>query len=325
MPRTAETPVIEVPIDGEMPFSLSNQNALRLGTWTARLPDGQTGVVEAAPLIDQLEAGGFLRPVRQKNFFGCPKELEFEGTRIDFSVEFDCHGLEQFVSGRIWLVVEPETFVGKWEIHVNDMRVCETDLVRHEAYLPTNLAADVTGALHEGRNRIRVSVETEVSFGGMRGPLYLFGDFAVGNENGIWKLTPLPEKADMEDPASAGLPFYYGEIRYRRLLPASCSAALSGSGTADERSGERTGGSGSAVPTVVFAITAPWLTDSVRLRIGGYETAPCSWQPYRFEIPAALLRDEGAQLEIAVRGTALGLFEGQRFDRKSHAYVDPFQ
>ncbi len=67
---------------------------------------------------------------------------------------------------------------------------------------------------------------------------------------------------------------------------------------------------------------AEWLTDSVRLQIGTYETKPAAWRPYRFRVPAGLLKEGVNPIRIKVRNTALPLFEGQRFDQKQHAYVD---
>ncbi|MDO5416841.1 MAG: glycosyl hydrolase [Lachnospiraceae bacterium] len=293
---------ISISLDEEMEFELENYNALRLGTWTAALPDGQEGTAETAPVIDQLEAGGFLRPVRQKRYFGCPKELEFEGTQICYRTEFDCEGILDGKEDEIYLVMEPETFLGDWTISVNGTCFEESDFVQKKLYLDTNLAVPVTGTLREGRNRIEVTVQTEVSYGGMRNPLYLFGDFQVRKEGEIWKLLPLQRKGFIDNPAESGLPFYYGEIRYiKRLEAVEC----------DEE-------------TVVLELAAPWLSDSVRLRIGSYETAPCSWQPYRFEVPAELLKRE-VKLEIRLKNTAIGLFEGQLFNRERHAYEEPFR
>lgn len=300
MEETVPDQVINLSLDGHMEFSLSGRNALRLAAWTAVLPDGQERKVEAAPLIDQLEAGEFLRPVRQKKYFGCPKELEFEGTQICYQTEFDCEGILQENDQTFYLVVEPETFLGEWQIEINGFRLREEDFVQKKIYLPTNLAADVTGALREGRNRIEVTLRTDLSYGGMRNPIYLFGDFRVAGAGSHFKLLPLIKKGRMENLAEAGLPFYYGEITFtKRIAGVNCGAN-----------------------PVSIRLDAPWLTDSVRLRIGDYETEPCAWRPYVFKVPGGLLGGEEVSLELVVKTSAIGLFEGQRFCPDSHSYED---
>ncbi len=290
--------VINLSLDGEMEFALSQKNALRLGTWTASLPDGQSHTVEAEPVIDQLEQGGFLRPVRQKTYFGCPKELDFEGTQICYRQEFLCEGVDT----PVFLVFEPETFLGEWRIALNGHLLTEEDFKQKAFYLHTNLAAEVTGLLRAGRNQIEITVRTEVSYGGMRNPVYLFGEFGVEREDETWKLTPLKVKCSVEHMAEAGLPFYSGEIVFRRRL-------------APVENIEQ---------PVKLKLDADWFSDSVRLRVGGYETEPCAWQPYVFEIPGNVLKKEGTDVELAVRTSAIALFEGQRFNRKTHSYEDYF-
>jgi len=296
--RKAEKPVcLTLKMEGPMEFSLGGPNGIRLGYWELSLPDGQRAVVETAPLMDQLEAGKFSYPVVQKKYFGCPKELDFVQTEAVYRTRFFCAGgVEENVS--ISLVMEPGTFLGDWEIFVNQNRIEERDFVHRKVYLETNLAVEVGKYLVSGENEIVVRTRVEVSFGGMRNPLYLFGDFGVEKREGDWYLIPLGKKGNPEDFSQAGLPFYYGEVTFTAEL------------LVEEISGEE----------VCVKLDAPWLADSVRLEAGGYETPPCAWQPYGFIIPTACLKRGGNVVKIKVRNTALGLFEGQRFHREKHKY-----
>ena len=297
-----ETESAGISLEEPMKYTLGSLNALRLGFWDMILPDGQVRCVETAPFIDQLESGDFLRPVRQKKYFGCPKELAFEGTSAEFRITFDCD--EHFWEAKrpVYLVMEPETFLGDWTIRINDRCIREQDFVQKELYLPTNLAVEVTDALLSGENQILVTVDTEVSYGGMRNPLYLMGQFRTvwDQERKIWQLSSLLETCSLRDLTAAGLPFYYGELRFEKEIPAiGCKGDLA-----------------------YLKLSDPWLDDSVRIRIGDYETAPCAWRPYVFAVPAQLVRQEPVKLTVLVRNTALGLFEGQRFNRKEHRYED---
>lgn len=300
MEETGSKELMTVSLNDCMEFSLSNKNALRLAFWVAVLPDGQERTVEAAPLIDQLEAGGFLRPIRQKQYFGCPKELEFVGTQIRYQTEFCCTGLLQDKEQEFYLVMEPETFLGEWQIQINSHCFREGDFGQRKLYLPTNLAVDVTNALREGKNQIEVTVQVDVSYGGMRNPIYLFGDFRVNRKGNCWNLLPLVKNGRMDNLAESGLPFYYGEITFSKQTPAINYSKDS----------------------VLFQLDAPWLTDSVRLKIGDYETGPCAWQPYVFEVPGRLFSGGEVVLGIVVKTTAIGLFEGQQFCRETHAYEE---
>lgn len=302
VPLKKEGEIVSISLEEPMKYTLGSLNALRLGFWDMILPDGQAKRVETAPIIDQLESGDFLRPVRQKKYFGCPKELAFEGTKVKFQTKFDCNSLYMDEQHRIYLVMEPGTFLGEWSIRLNDKCIREQDFVQKELYLPTNLAVDVTDALYSGENQIQVMVDAEVSYGGMRNPLYLMGEFTTiwDKEGERWRLCPPSQSCSMNALTEVGLPFYYGELQFEKEIPAiSCEG-----------------------DTAYLKLSDPWLDDSVRIRIGDFETPPCAWRPYIFAVPAELIRHEPVKLTILVRNTALGLFEGQRFNRNEHRYED---
>lgn len=284
-----------------MEFSTDRPNALRLSRWIMTLPDGQEKAVDTAPVIDQMEVAGFLRPVVQKKYFGCPKELEFEGVQVCYHIEFYCGGILGQEDQEIYLVMEPGTFLGDWQIRINGHVLREENFAPKMIYLSTNLAAEVSGLLQEGKNLIEADVQTDVSYGGMRNPLCLFGNFRVGGKEKTWNLLPPIHKGKMTDLTELGLPFYYGEITFTKWM----------SVTVDE--GE---------DTVLIQMDAPWLSDSVRLRIGGFETGACAWQPYIFEVPGRAFEYGETRLDIVVKTTAAGLFEGQRFCREKHVYED---
>lgn len=286
-------------LDEEMPFSLSGLNGIRLGFWEMSLPDGQKAVVEAAPLIDQLEAGRFSYPVVQKNYFGCPKELAFAETKVSYCIKVFCdYDLKR--GEPVYLVVEPGTFLGDWKLRINGNPVEDKAFVRKNIYLKTNLAAEAGSYLAAGENEITVEMTVKESFGGMRNPLYLFGGFGVEKQGEEWHLTPLKCSGKMENFCSMGLPFYYGEAVFE--------GEFSVRKTTEE--------------FIFVKADAKWLTDSVRLVVGDYETEPCAWKPYIFKIPAKYVKDGKNPVKIKVRNTALGLYEGQVFLTEAHAYKD---
>lgn len=290
---------LEFDAEKEMAFSPSNLNGIRLGFWELSLPDGQKAVVEATPLIDQLEVGKFSYPVALKNYFGCPKELDFTGMNVTYRTRVFC---SDDVNSKtpIYLVMEPGTFLGDWKLSINGNSVEEKEFLQKKIYLETNLAVEVGSYLVPGENEVAVEMKVKESYGGMRNPLYLFGEFGVEKKGADWHLVPLQNKGRMEDFCSLGLPFYYGEVVF--------TGELSVQKTTEEY--------------VLVKMNTEWLTDSVRLVVGEYETAPCAWKPYVFKIPAKYIVNGENTVRIKVRNTALGLYEGQRFDREKHAYVE---
>lgn len=296
--RLEEQSCIPLNIEGELPFRLSSRNVFRLGFWEMQLQDGQKAVVETAPIIDQLETGGFAYSVEQQRYFGCPKELAFTGVKnVTYRLKLFCD-VEVQAAGPIYLVMEPGTVLGDWKLDINGHSVAEKDFVPKSLYLKTNLALDVSDYLVQGENQFVAALSTEYSFGGMRNPLYLLGAFGVEKQEEQWHLTALRSSGRMEDFVKLGLPFYYGE------------AVFNGEIFCEEIREDY----------AVIGVEAEWLSDSLRLEVGGYETEPCAWRPYRFKIPAKYLRKGNNPVKIKVRNTALGLYEGQVFNREVHAY-----
>ncbi len=311
--RIQESAYFTMRMEDEMEFELSGSNAVRLGFWELTLPDGQRAVVETAPFIDQLEAGGFRYPVAQKKYFGCPKELDFRGTEAVYRTRIYCAGGVE-TQNPVYLVMEPGTFLGEWSLKINGKDMDEKMFSGRKCYMGTNLAAEAGKYLVPGENEITVRVKVDVSFGGMRNPLYIFGEFGVEKQEDegrtAWRLAPLGHRGNPKDFCRAGLPFYYGEVVYTGELFAEEAELERAKAAEPEGTGE----------FVHVKLDAPWLMDSVRLAAGEYETPPCAWQPYIFRLPSDCLKVGKNVVKIKLRNTALGLFEGQRFDREKHVY-----
>lgn len=294
-------PDIKLNIEMEMNFKPSNLNALRLGYWNTSFLDNKIANLETAPFIDQMETAKFLYPVTQKNYFGCPKELEFTGAQMKYEMEFLCKDISE--KNPIYLVMEPQTFLGEWEIDLNGHIIKEMDFIQKEIYLPTNLVVNIEDYINDGINYIKVNVKSGLSYGGFRNPLYVFGNFAVKKENDIWCLSPYEKKGKMESFKELGLPFYYGEAVFTletELPKTDCEF-------------------------INIELDTEWLNDSIRLEISGYETEPSAWKPYIFKIPSKYIEQEKQEVKIKLRNTALGLFEGNEFCREKHSYVSVWE
>ncbi len=298
---------VRINMEGIWNFHTEGMNALRLGWWDVFLPDGQSAFLETAPLIDQMEAGGFSLPVTQASYFGCPKELKFPEVEILCEKKFLCKGLwddSGTARPEIYLAMESGTFRGNWEIEVNDCKIDKagftTGKLSSGMFMDSKPASNIGAYLKEGVNLISVRVKSGESFGGFRNPLYLFGDFGVYKEDGMWSLAAAGKKGDVADMASLGLPFYCGELVIEREIDLP------------ECDGE----------FLTINLTGAMVSDSIRIEIGEYETDPCAWKPYRYRIPAEYVKSGKQTVRVKIRNTALGLFEGQKFDTHSRSYVE---
>jgi hypothetical protein len=199
------------------------------------------------------------------------------------------------------LVMEPETLLGDWSMHVND-----SPALRAEQFAPTSthvrgsLGIDITPYLMPGANQIRVELTTNRMDGGLRNPLYLAGDFAV-------ELAPLQlvDRADagrFDEYEANGLPHFSGVLDY--------AAEIDVDSVPD---GEE----------ILLELGTPMpCEDAFELSLNGGPFHPIPWSPRHVLVPASELRTGANGMRLRVRTSLIRAFEGQRFDITQHAYVD---
>lgn len=293
--RTEADKEIELAVDEELPMKPLSLNALRVGMWQMELPDGQKALADSIPLIDQMEQSGLKINICQRDYFGCPKELEFPQVEARYTYSFQ----NELPAGtEVYLVMEPGTLLGEWALQVNGTAFCADDFAVKPIYLPTNLAVPVTSCLKAGENKLELHLKSDKSFGGIRNPLYLCGSFAVAWQSGVPVLQKAREKGKICDLTQSGLPYYAGTVEYTKAIPAEWKE-----------------GDGA----VRFRIKNQDFHDAVRLQIGGEELGSSSFAPYEFVISGEALQ-KADQLVICVDTTLSRLFEGEWFDEKAHCY-----
>jgi hypothetical protein len=310
---SAAVPAMPSPEPAEMPLrggtlwrqSIEGYNMLRLSRWelTVTAADGQAlpgapaAEVIPEPIVNQVEDGGIPLPLRTASYFGCPKELQFPALDCRYTARFDA---AEDVRGGLLLAMEPGSIGGRWEIFLNGRLLRPRDFTRRAVWLPDNLAADISGLVRTGENVVELVVAAKETFDGLVNPLYICGHFGVCREGRLnqWKLTALPQRGLLEYTASAGLPFFAGT----RLLTASFLV---------EKETD-------------ICLTLPDYRDcdAITAEVNGIPVGTCAWGPYRFPADASLLRLGSNTVTLRVRTTALGLYEGQRFDTYAHESVD---
>lgn len=286
----------------ELPQRVSKLNALRIAEWELETDDGQTARVDSFPFIDQYDAAGIRIAIEQESWFGCPKQLAWPGAVATYRCRFNSNWE---VDGPTYLVMEPGTLLGDWSLSLNGHALEAESFRQMEVYLPTNYAAEVGSYLHCGTNELVLTIASDLSYGGIRNPLYLCGTFAVARHGRAWCLEEAHDRGWILDRPRSGLPFYAGSITYTLDL------TLSGTELAAYDA---------------LDLEHPDLEDVTHLRLNGIDLGSLAWSPRQVQIPKEILRsipaDDGLRLEITLDTSLISLFEGQRFNRSTHRYEE---
>jgi len=286
-------------ISGDWQISIERMNSLRLGTWNLQV-EGNTmeKKVECQPIIDQIFDASILLPIKLKNYFGCPKEMEFPPLRCRYRTNFF---LETNTS--VFLVMEPGSIQGEWHIEINGYRIFPNDFVNKEIYLPTNLSIEISPYLKMGENEILVWVDTNYVHDGLVNPLYLCGNFNVlkDRDSNRWKIYPFNGKGKIGNFIESGLPFYAGTIQYKRSIDLDID---------------------SFDDVLELYIQERFIQDTIELYINGHFAGKRAWSPYVWRIEKRWLRPGKNEVQLNVSNTLLGLFEGEYFDYEQHRYID---
>lgn len=287
-----------------MEMKVLSQNALRMGRWQMRLADGQTKEVDSFPLIDQMEDAGMKIDICQKDYFGCPKELEFPEQQAEYTYRFT----NRTEPGtQVCLVMEPGTLLGEWSLCFNGETFGSEAFARNPVYLPTNLAVDVTRMLRPGENCLTLQIRSDLSFGGIRNPLYLCGSFSVTFDESGSVLEPEKKYGSICDLTGCGLPYFAGTAAFSRKLP-------------DELLADAADGEGEE-QMVCIRIKNEDFHDSIRLQLGQESYEACPYAPYEWLVPYGELKRHG-EITLCLDTALSRLFEGEYFDETEHRYRD---
>ncbi|HHW71267.1 MAG TPA: glycoside hydrolase [Clostridiales bacterium] len=288
---------IKLDIGGDWKFSIDRMNSLRLGTWTLQVNEMSEGVlVQCKPIIDQIADSSISLPIKLKDHFGCPKEIEFPSLQCRYKTNFELK-----LNTPIYLVMEPNSIEGKWYILVNGNRIEPEDFENVAVYLPSNLVVDISSYLCRGINEIEVCVDTHYKHDGLVNPLYICGEFGVFKNSDMWSIESLNNIGQIGNLINSGLPFYAGNIQYMKTIDLYIS-------TNDIN--------------IDIYIQEPYFQDAVELYINGHNAGVRAWTPYMWQIDKTWLKPGKNEISLNVSTTLLGLFEGQYFDVREHCYKD---
>jgi hypothetical protein len=294
-----QTNTFVLPIDGDWEIALDRPNALRLNHWRIICDDNDdwanpdredSGLpgVQALPLqyLDQT-----VREVRQQ----CQRTG-------DGPIWYRRHVSCDLVPENLAILVENGAIDGDWDLFVNGTALERADFAALEYNGSDKIACGIARLFQIGDNILALRVRNVPAWGGLRTPLHLIGDFALGGTDRR-TLCSLPTSAQFNKLAEAGLPHFSGTVAYRRALSAK---ALEG----------------------IASLALPQgFQDVVEVEVLGRSLGVRAWSPYGWEVPdgrqvkdtgvppeARGLEADGVEITLRVTNTLLPFMEGQRWD-----------
>jgi hypothetical protein len=188
------------------------------------------------------------------------------------------------VPDNLALLIENGAIDGEWELFINGVSVERDAFSAIEYHGADKIACSVAHLFQRGKNTLALRVGAAPLWGGLRTPLHLLGDFALGGTDNR-TLVSLPDTSRFNDLVAAGFPHFSGAVTYRKVLPSSAFAGYT-------------------------AIALPaGFTDIAQVKVGDVVLGVRAWSPYQWKLPVE--RGETIALEIEVTNTLLPFVEGQ--------------
>ncbi|MFW6007498.1 MAG: hypothetical protein ACOCQ5_05855, partial [Halanaerobiales bacterium] len=305
--RKEQLDIINLSVSRECNFNLKNNNLLRMYNWEMSLlnenSSGESHLVPAVPVINQLEEGNFSFTPHYKKYFGKEPELELPDLDINYEYTF----INKF-EGQVELVMEPDSIKGDWEIiinsnnedNINNRIIKKCDFSETETHIRGSLGIDITELLNDGENIIKVRLKAYKANHGLQNPLYLAGDFGV-DLNPV-TLVPLDNKGIFEDYEKNLIPFYSGIIEYNTKF------YLEKMPDTDN--------------VLINLDIEKEFHQAAEISINGEDWQRILWEPRYFKYSTEFLTRGENDLKLKVYTTLIRSFEGMRFDYSDHEYKD---
>ena len=300
--QVCKTVRMAIDLSCDWDITLERMNVLRLSLWNLELEGhSMKRSVECQPVIDQVSTAGFHLPIKLKEHFGCPKEIECPSLNCVYqtTVYID----ESALNSPVFLTFEPGSIEGEWRIEINDNPLFSEDFQNVEIFLPSNLAKEISCFLKPGNNEIKIKIDTKKADDGLLNPVYLCGNFSVYKDHvdNNWRITSFQKMGKISEMRANGLPFYAGAIRYSTKMPIDAN---------------------SIEDVLELYINENNFQDAAELFVNGISAGVRAWSPYKWRVKKTWLKAGINEIEIEVSNTLLGLFEGQYFDYHEHRYSE---
>ncbi|WP_185602291.1 glycosyl hydrolase [Paenibacillus sp. 598K] len=258
---------------------------------------------EAKTFIAQVAdaaAAGVALPLAFDQPFGTPMRTALAyPLRASYTAIFDIERMPE----RCLLLMDRSAIGGDWRILLNGHPVTADELTATRYYDNSNLSCAVDTLLQPGKNQLTVEVEIHHDWQGVTDALYLVGPFGVSFAAPHRPvMTALPEVAELQAGPYPGLPYYAGDLVFRRSIELSEQQLPRG---------DRFQLSWSDLDAAFH--------DCAQVMVNGHPLGLRAWSPYVWDGDSAILQPGANTVEVTVTTTLIGLLEGRYFDEASHA------
>jgi hypothetical protein len=262
-------------------FELAQENVLRIDAWDLRV-EGQCRSVKAKPIIDQLEEGGFMLPVKRHDQFGTSKQLLFSEIQARYTTQFILENRQA-----LKLRIEKKGIRGQWSIGINGHYIAQEKIIRDENLTEEGYELPITSYLLQGLNRIEIKLEAKHSWDGVLVPIYLIGRFSVQYKDEKYVLASEKTQGKFADYQTMGIPHYAGDIIYEYTYTSQSKIQW-------------------------FRIDNPAFQQSATLRVNNQDIETKAFAPYIWDVRKAWKIGKN-KVEIIASTTRLGYYENQYY------------
>lgn len=292
----------KIDLGSEWKINLGRLNPLRIDNWklkiefidNPKLAFESEKVICAKPIIDHIEEIKIPILIKTKSVFGCPKEIALSPMHLIYKSSFT----SEINDRELWLVIENGSIKGNWYIMVNDNKILPHEFIIKEFYSPSNLAYELSRYLKLGENKIEVHIYTEKTSDGLLIPIYIFGRIGVYKAKNGWVISNPPSRGQFNKNIENGLPFFAGTIIYEKEIELPNFA--------------------DNIDYIRFYI-AENIHDSINLYVNNQFIGSRCWQPYFWNVPIELIKDNNKiTLKLELKTSLLALFEGEVINSETH-------
>jgi hypothetical protein len=273
-----------LPLEGEWDLKLAQSNALRLNQWKAISSNDDNSSPDCNDASwKSVEA----MPLRYNDQRGSAENRGWRDIiahQVGDTIWYRRNIQADFVPENLDILIEDGAILGDWTLYINGEAIPSTAFVKRVFHGEDKSAAPIARFFREGENTLALKVENVPEMGGLRTPIHLVGEFALGGTTGR-VLQKLPTKSSFNDLAGAGLPHFSGSATYRKTI-----------NIGDSR---------------LIELPMPF-AEVAEIRIAGQSLGVRSWSPYQWNIPSHISGE--VDLEITITNTLLPFVEGQQWD-----------
>lgn len=282
---------------GPMSLTADSPNLCRLDRFELSLDGSDWMETDIPTVVEQLAQTELIsaRNLCWTGKFGMPKRLSLQyPMTLHYRREFRVNK----VSERVSLMMDKSCLSGQCAIRLNGHDIPMENFKPCFCYDHANREVFVTEYLVQGENLLEIDVTAYKDSDGLRGALYLRGDFGVYFRDGMVCVDDAPEKASFTAGYVEGYPYYCGTLEFHTCFAASASE-----------------------DAAICCDFGNEYRECAELLVNGKSVGVRPFTPYKWNVPGGYLRQGQNDVVLCVTNTLSSALEGLVYDEKQHKVV----